>query len=86
MRWKERDTRKNFSEHGIICFIFISGQVMVDALHTIFCSRLTDRFSRQLYESRQERLVRLQGVPDLDEQMRQIDIGIVNRLDEVGLT
>ncbi|KAM3728329.1 Gonadal protein gdl [Dirofilaria immitis] len=37
----------------------------------------------QLYNDRQQRLMELQCVPDLDEQMKQIDINIVTELDKI---
>ncbi|VDK61679.1 unnamed protein product [Onchocerca ochengi] len=37
----------------------------------------------QLYNGRQQRLMELQCVPDLDEQMKQIDINIVTELDKI---
>uniref|UniRef100_A0A0N5AK41 Gonadal protein gdl n=1 Tax=Syphacia muris TaxID=451379 RepID=A0A0N5AK41_9BILA len=37
----------------------------------------------QLYDNRQQRLVELQTVPDLEEQMRLIDVNIVRELDKI---
>lgn len=37
----------------------------------------------QLYDNRQQRLVELQTVPDLEEQMRLIDVNIVQELDKI---
>ncbi|OZC05273.1 diGeorge syndrome critical region 6 protein [Onchocerca flexuosa] len=37
----------------------------------------------QLYNGRQQRLMELQCIPDLDEQMKQIDINIVTELDKI---
>ncbi|VDN02319.1 unnamed protein product [Thelazia callipaeda] len=38
----------------------------------------------RLYNDRQQRLMELQCVPDLDEQMKQIDINIVSELDKIA--
>ncbi|KAK6112632.1 DiGeorge syndrome critical region 6 (DGCR6) family protein [Brugia pahangi] len=37
----------------------------------------------QLYNDRHQRLMELQCIPDLDEQMKQIDINIVKELDKI---
>ncbi|VDM41004.1 unnamed protein product [Toxocara canis] len=38
---------------------------------------------RQLYDERQKRLAELQMVPDLEEQMKRIDMNIMDELDKI---